>query len=111
MDPINFKINIIGTIEDEDDDNIDVFVYFPNNEVYVVSVFSTKNLQNLVSRNGSCVCTDMLIIEKINKSEIIKAISTLIEESVFSQSFTKIGLIGEVDSYKNYEDLPYDGNH
>ena len=107
-----FKIHIIGIIETEDDDNLDVFVYFPNNDVYVISVFTIKNVQKFVTLNGYCVSTDMLIIEKITEAELLRVINKLLieERENFMLFFKKAGKIEDVNGYKEYDELPYLSN-
>lgn len=92
----NFSIEVIGEIEDPDDDNVDVFVHFENGEQYFASFFTLKNIERLNRKNresGECSyglyfwSSDMIIIEEITTENIRKSVEDFLETSGFYIAF------------------------
>lgn len=50
---MNFRIEILHEINDVFDDNVDVYVILPNNEKYVATFFTLKNIATIMSGIGN----------------------------------------------------------
>jgi len=83
----------------EINDNSDVIVSFENGEKYVATFFTYQNIDWLRQKNqqtGECLngkyffATDLILIDKLNREEIINVINHLIKENEFFTSFDKI---------------------
>ncbi|GAL76794.1 hypothetical protein JCM19275_2130 [Nonlabens ulvanivorans] len=91
-----------GTIQDgtsETNDNSDVIVTFENGERYIATFFTYQNIDWLRQKNqktGECLngkyffATDLILIDKLNREEIINVVNHLIKEDDFFTSFDKI---------------------
>ncbi len=107
--PTKFSIKSIW-IESEDhgpitngqkyiDDNSDVIVTFTDETKFVATFFTYENILALRNKNrmtGECLngkyfwASDMIIIDQIDRIEIIKVINDLISEEIFDRIFRKI---------------------
>jgi hypothetical protein len=83
----------------ETNDNSDVIVTFENGERYVATFFTYQNIDWLRQKNrktGECLngkyffATDLILIDKLNREEVINVINHLIKEDEFFTSFDKI---------------------
>ncbi|WP_299888814.1 hypothetical protein [uncultured Lacinutrix sp.] len=83
----------------EINDNSDVIVTFENGDKYVATFFTYENINWLRQKNqktGECLngkyffVTDLILIEKLNREEILKIINHLIDEDEFFKAFNKI---------------------
>jgi hypothetical protein len=91
-----------GPIEDgtlEDNDNSDVMVTFENGEKYIATFFTYENIEWLRQKNketGECLggkyfyATDSILIDKLNRIEIMYVINHLINQNEFFDVFDKI---------------------
>ena len=80
-------------------DNSDVIVTFENGDKYIASFFTYDNIEWLRQKNkktGECLngkyffATDLILIDKLNREEILKVINHLIKEDEFTTCFDKI---------------------
>ncbi|WP_435623774.1 hypothetical protein [Flagellimonas sp.] len=83
----------------ESNDNSDVIVTFENGEKFVATFFTYENIQWLRQKNmetGECLngkyfyATDLILIDTLNRREILKVINHLIEEGSFKTVFDRI---------------------
>ena len=91
-----------GTIQSgkaELNDNSDVIVTFENGEKYVATFFTFDNIEWLRQKSqktGECLngkyffATDLILIDKLNREEIIEVINYLINQGEFFTAFDKI---------------------
>lgn len=80
-------------------DNSDVIVTFENGEKYIATFFTYKNIEWLKKKNkktGECLngkyffATDLILIDRLNREEILKVINDLINQEEFTAAFEKI---------------------
>lgn len=83
----------------ETNDNSDVIVTMQNGEKYVATFFTYKNIEWLRQKNektGECLsgkyfwASDLILIDKLNRTEILKVIEDLFNESEFNSVFNKM---------------------
>jgi len=83
----------------EFNDNSNVIVTFENGEKYVATFFTYENIEWLRQKNkktGECLngkyfcATDLILIEKLNRTEILNVIKHQIKENEFFTYFNKI---------------------
>ncbi len=83
----------------ETNDNSDVIVTFSDDSRYIASLFTYQNIEHLRQKNkkdGECLngrffwSSDMIIVDKINRTEIEEIINHLILENEFELIFDKI---------------------
>ena len=83
----------------EINDNSDVIVTLENGERYVATFFTYQNIEWLKQKNqktGECLsgkyfyATDLILIDKLNREEVINVVNHLIKENEFLTSFDKI---------------------
>jgi hypothetical protein len=103
----NIKNIWIGTEEkgvvqggkSELNDNSDVIVTFENGDKYVATFFTYENIKWLKQKNqetGECLngkyffATDLILIDKLNREEVLKVINHLINQDEFFTAFDKI---------------------
>src|SRR5262249_38411945 len=93
----------VSWIEDEfgidpDDDNVDVFVEFDSGDRYVATFFALDNLRSLMENyreTGECAnglyvwSTHMIVIERLTKANVERAIADLIDSGEFSTAFER----------------------
>ena len=96
METNNYKIEIINKIENPEDDNVDVFIYFDNGEEYYASFFTLQNIINLIKKNehtGECIngmyfwSSDMIIVKELKLEDIEKVVNDLLREGSFYVAF------------------------
>ncbi|MCD8435996.1 hypothetical protein LNJ03_11900 [Tenacibaculum dicentrarchi] len=89
---------ILGGIA-EINDNSDVIVTFENGDKYVATFFTYENIEWLRQKNqktGECLngkyfcATDLILIDKLNRKEVLNVINHMIKEDEFSTYFDKI---------------------
>lgn len=97
MENRDFKIEIVGKIENPANDNVDVFVQFDNDEQYVGSFFTIANIADLLRQkrlsgensNGLYFwSSDMIIMEEITEDNISITIQDMLKEGGFYGSFS-----------------------
>lgn len=80
-------------------DNSDVIVAFKNGEKYIATFFTYENIEWLRQKNektGECLngkyffATDLILIDRLNREEILKIINYLINQNEFFTAFEKI---------------------
>ncbi|WP_299249052.1 hypothetical protein [uncultured Aquimarina sp.] len=80
-------------------DNSDVMVTFENGEKYIATFFTYKNIEWLRQKNektGECLngkyffATDLILIDRLNREEILNVINHLINQEEFTTAFEKI---------------------
>ena len=90
---------IIGNIENDNDDNVDVFFSLLSDERFVCSFFTLKNIETIMrdhSKTGECVnglylwSSDMIIVNKLTEENIIKAIEDMLEEGYIYKSCSPV---------------------
>jgi hypothetical protein len=81
------------------DDNSDVIITFSDNSKYVATFFTYDNIKSLRTKNektGECLsgkyfwASDMVLIDRIERKDIIEVIEELIKTKEFEQTFKKI---------------------
>jgi hypothetical protein len=86
-----------GTLENND--NSDVIVTFENGEKYIATFFTYENIEWLRQKNketGECLggkyfyAIDLILIDKLNRIEIMYVINHLIDQNEFYDVFDKI---------------------
>ncbi len=93
-----FKVELITIIDNEKNDNVDVYVTLPNGFKYVVTFFTLLNIKHLMNKwketkelSGQYFWAhNMCIIEDLNKETIISCINEMIENENFEQIFMKV---------------------
>lgn len=80
-------------------DNSDVIVTFENGKKYIATFFTYKNIEWLRKKNkktGECLsgtyfsATNLMLIDRLNREQILKVINDLINEEEFTTTFKKI---------------------
>jgi len=80
-------------------DNSDVIVTFENGDKYIATFFTYENIESLRQKNqktGECLngkyfcATDMILIDKLNRKEVLGVINHQIKEEEFYTYFDKI---------------------
>jgi len=83
----------------EVNDNSDVIVTFESGDKYISTFFTYYNIEWLRQKNqktGECLngkyffATDLILIDKLNREEILKVVNHLIKKDEFFTSFDKI---------------------
>lgn len=78
---------------DEEDDNVDVKVYFDDGRTYTATIFTLKNIQSIFEKyedTGECLSGlyfwtfDMLIVKKLTIEVIERMIADLIESGEYT---------------------------
>lgn len=96
---MNFRIEILHEINDVFDDNVDVYVILPNNEKYVATFFTLKNIATIMSRHRKSGesssgtyfwSSDMIIVQSLNEADIKATIEDLLETDYLESVFMKI---------------------
>lgn len=81
---------------DPDDDNVDVFVSFPDGRRYVATFFTIDNIRSLFAKNretGECDggryfwASDMIIVERLDRETIERSVADLIRVGEFESAF------------------------
>jgi hypothetical protein len=81
------------------DDNTDVRVDFSDGASYVATFFTYENIASLRKKNaatGECLAgryfwaSDMILIDRIERSSILQVIEVLLEDDSFDSVFTKV---------------------
>ena len=94
-----FLIEPIGSIEDINNDNIDVYVTLANGKKYVATFFTLANIATLINRykkSGECNhgsyfwASDMIIVQNLNPLTLRETISNLLETEEFESAFTEV---------------------
>ena len=89
--------NPIGE-QSETDDNTDVIVTFEDGASYVATFFTYDNIQSLRQKNqqtGECMhgkyfwASDMVLIDRISRTDIEAVIAYLLSEEEFEDTFIK----------------------
>jgi hypothetical protein len=87
-----------GTL-DEDDDNVDVKVYFGDGRTYTATIFTLKNIQSIFEKykqTGECLSGlyfwtfDMLIVQKLTIEVIERVIADLIESGEYTTALRPV---------------------
>lgn len=82
-----FDFRFIDTVDDEDDDNVDVTITFEDGSSYIISFFTLSNIQTLMRRyagTGECAggkyfwASDMVIVKNLKRETIEAAIRDLL---------------------------------
>jgi hypothetical protein len=108
---MQFKIRFPSgyVVNDIQNYNIDVNVFFSSGEVFFGTLFTLPNIKDLLANGKESYfwSTDMLIVKDLSKTTIRDAISQTIVDEYFESIFCKIGIIGgkNFDKYYSYEDV------
>lgn len=99
---INAETNILNN-------NIDINIIFDTGDIYFGVLITAINIQNIMKRSNESYffIDDLFIIRDLRKETIENSINTVIEQDIFTEIFTKIGILGE--SFYNgvsFESLP-----
>jgi hypothetical protein len=88
--------------------NVDVDIILENGDVYVASVFTLINIDDLMERNNSMGfwASDMLIVRDLKKATIRAAIAEAISENYVAMAFDKIGTLQTKFPGYTFDDLP-----
>lgn len=96
------------TIDNTQNDNLDVNVVLENNDVYFGTLFTISNIIHLMNKESiNYFCADsMLIVRDLKEKTITTVIESLIENSELYKFFSKIGSLQEIfETNKNYHEL------
>lgn len=94
-----FKLELIGDIDDIENDNIDVYVTLLDGQKYTATFFTLSNIRRILNRykkSGECAfgkyfwASDMIIVENINPLTIREAIADLLKSEEFESAFMKL---------------------
>lgn len=99
---INAETNILNN-------NIDINIIFDTGDIYFGVLITAINIQNIMKRSNESYffIDDLFIIRDLRKETIENSINTVIEQDIFTEIFTKIGILGE-NFYNgvSFESLP-----
>ncbi|TSD64541.1 hypothetical protein FFF34_011555 [Inquilinus sp. KBS0705] len=107
---MEFKIVFHDIITDINNDNIDIYVVFPDDRVFVGSLFTQTNIQHLMDKEQQDFfwASDMIIVKDLNKSTIHKTVEDLISLDYLKSAFTEVGNVTQTfPDYKTYDDILY----
>lgn len=92
----SYRITLFDPIDDVDDDNSDVFVYFDSGERYVATFFTVKNIKKIMDKdqrtgenlNGTYFwSSEMIIVSRIDQDTVARTVKDLIETGYFTNVF------------------------
>jgi hypothetical protein len=98
-DPVSerYVIEILeGDRIDPNDDNVDVFVYFPDGRKYVATFFTVSNIQTIMDKDrttGECAnglyfwASHMIIVQRLDHGTVARTVSDLISTGEFDAVF------------------------
>lgn len=78
------------------DDNVDVFVHFPDGRRYVATFFTVANIQSLMRKDrttGECAgglyfwASDMIVVERMDRETIERTVADLMRSGMFGKAF------------------------
>lgn len=97
-----FKIIIPAgyTVQNTENDNIDVNIVLSNGQVYYGTLFTILNIQSLMKQQNDLYfwAEDMIIVRDLKKETIKNAVFKIIDDELLEVSFSKIGTINSVFS-------------
>ena len=100
MQKNNFKIKYPTGYQVKDiyNDNLDIHIILPNEEVYFATLFTLANIKDLMENDGTIHfwASDMIIVRSLNELDITTAIDEMISSTYFANAFSKIGTIQSV---------------
>jgi hypothetical protein len=91
-------------VDDYNNDNIDVFILFPDESVYAPTFFTIENIQHLIKSVESAHfwAHDMVIVLDLKPQSIYLAVNALVEDGIVQRSFERLGSISEIFKGQTY---------
>jgi len=101
MREMQFKLFFTHRVEDIFNDNIDIHIILSNDDVYVATLFTLKNIDMLMRGDDASYFwgSDMIIVPDLSHSTIRKAIQEALDDGHFENSCSKIGTVKIVFSH------------
>ena len=101
---VRYPAGYTNNVKDITNDNMDINVVFSNGTVHFATIFTIKNIQELMSKDNGLYfwAMDMVIVIDLERNTIRKAIGDMIKDGYFYEMFSSIGTIESVYPDKNY---------
>ncbi len=98
MREMQFKLFFTHQVEDIFNDNIDIHIILSNDDVYVATLFTLKNIDMLIRRDKASYfwASDMIIVPDLSYLTIYKAIQGALDDGYFENACSKIGTVTTV---------------
>lgn len=105
MREMQFKLFFTQRVEDIFNDNIDIHIILSNDDVYVATLFTLKNIDMLMRRDAASYfwASDMIIVPDLSHSTIRKAIQDALDDGYFENACSKIGTVKTVFDYEGWQ--------
>jgi len=102
---IQFKLFFTNRVADIFNDNIDIHIILSNDDVYVATLFTLKNIGMLMRRDEASYfwASDMIIVPDLSHSTIRKAIQDALDDGYFENACSKIGTVKTVFDYEEWQ--------
>jgi len=98
MREVQFKLFFTHRVVDIFNDNIDIHIILSNDDVYVATLFTLKNIAMLMQRDEASYfwASDMIIVPDLSHLTIRKAIQEALDDGCFENACSKIGTVKTV---------------
>lgn len=98
MREMQFKLFFTHRVADIFNDNIDIHIILSNDDVYVATLFTLKNIDMLMRRDEASYfwASDMIIVPDLSHLTIRKAIQAALDDGYFENICSKIGTVKTV---------------
>jgi hypothetical protein len=92
----SYRIELLHTIDDIDNDNIDVVVEFESGERYSATFFTLASIQermNHFAKTGECSsgtyfwASDLIVVRQLTPETVSRTVSDLIEQNQLGEAF------------------------
>ena len=105
MREMQFKFFFTHRVADIFNGNIDIHIILSNDDVYVATLFTLKNIEMLMRRDESSYfwASDMIIVPDLSHSTIRKAIQEALDDGYFENVCSKIGTVKTVFDYEGWQ--------
>jgi hypothetical protein len=86
------------SVDDINNNNIDVHVILKNGDVYFATVFTVANVERLMQKDGKSYfwAADMVIVETLDLPSLKRAIKQMIDADHLEVAFDKIGNVKDL---------------
>jgi len=105
MREMEFKLFSRHRVADIFNDNIDIHIILRNDDVYVATLFTLKNIDILMRRDEASYfwASDMIIVSDLSHLTIRKAIQAALDDGYFENICSKIGTVKTVFDYEGWQ--------
>ncbi|RKE57237.1 hypothetical protein DFQ12_2118 [Sphingobacterium detergens] len=105
MRGMQFKLFFTHRVTDIFNDNIDIHIILSNDDVYVATLFTLKNIDMLMRRDDASYfwASDMIIVPDLSHLTIRKAIQEALDDGYFENACSKIGTVKTVFDYEGWQ--------